>query len=523
MKKPSLVLLLLAGAALLFADDGSWGDSRGFTPSVGDLYSLQGNPDIVLDKEYLELSDYRTGRTRAVFLFANTSKAAVTVECAFPVLLEFLVDQIALDLTMQPTESRGPTDQEGWDFGGTGNYAPQAQGPYRTNAGDWFQALGVHVQLWEPQERDWGGRFIPASTYPKGRRDFPAAEFKDKLSLSIRQDGREVPITACVADLGTGPEKITLHFRHRLTFASGASSEVEVVYESPAGAKAFGGPDVAGHINLFEWNYILATGASWKGPIGSLVLALPPDFNGEIPAELKPMGSFGGRLLYQARAWEPKSTQDLDLSWSETSISSEEAKPVWLSTPQEISLKNATRAKEGVRALGASSFLKDKADIFVPAGVIRQAPFDAARLFDGIRETCWVEGTTDDGIGEYVRFALDAPMNVVAVQNGFLRSTIDVPEKATWSYFEKNNRVKTLEIRKESGEKAAILNLADIRDLQYFTVALAPGNYRAAIAAVYPGTKWKDTCLGELSFFPGVTVDLSPLAKDKFFGRFVTQ
>jgi len=524
MKKSVLVLLLLplllAGAGFLFADDGSWSDSRGFTPSVGALYSTQGNPDIALEKEYLELSDYRSGRTRAVFLFTNTAKAAVTVECAFPITLSFLVTELALDLTMQPTESRGPSDQEGWDFGGTGSYSPQAPGPYRTSAGDWFQALGVHVEQWEPQEPDWGGRFIPASTWPEGRKDFPAAAFKDKLSLSIRQDGKEVPFTECVADFGEGPKKVTLHFRHQLAFEPGASSEVEVVYESPAGAESFGGPDVPGYANLYEWNYVLGTGASWKGPIGSLVLAVPPGFNGEIPAELKPLGSFSGRLLFRAAAWEPKASQDLDLSWSDWSITLEQAAPGWLSEPREISLKNAARAPQGVRVLGASSFLKDKADVYVRSGVIRQAPFDPARLFDGIRETAWVEGKSGDGIGEYVTFAVDGPAYMVAVQNGFLRSPIDLPQKATWSYFEKNNRVKTLEIRKGGGGTVAVLDLADVRDLQYFTVALAPGTYRAMIAAVYPGTKWQDTCLGELTFFPGSTKDLTALAKDRFFGTF---
>jgi hypothetical protein len=485
------------------------------------LYSIPGNPDIALSKEYLELGNYRTGRTRAVFLFTNTSASAVTVECAFPILLEFRVSSLALDLTMQPTESRGPTDQEGWDFGNSGNYPAQAQGPYRTAARDWFQALGVHVEQWEPQEANWGGSFIPASTYPPGRQEFPAGGFKDKLSLSILQDGKEVPVSTCVVDFGTGPETIALHFRHQLKFEPGASSEVEVVYSSPGGAEAFGGPDSAGHVNLYEWNYILETGASWKGPIGSLLVALPPDFNGEIPADLKPMGSFGGRLIYLATSWEPKKGQDLDLSWGEPTITLEEATSNWLTKPHEISLKNAARTKEGVRVLGASSFLKDKADIFVTSGVIRQAPFDPARLFDGIRETPWVEGRSDDGIGEYVKFALDKPMYMVAVQNGFLRSTIDVPEKATWSYFEKNNRVKSLEIRKESGGTAAVLDLADVRDLQYFSVSLPPGSYRAVIASVYAGTKWKDTCLGELAFFPGTTQDLSKLTKDGFFGKFM--
>ena len=116
-------------------------------------------------------------------------------------------------------------------------------------------------------------------------------------------------------------------------------------------------------------------------------------------------------------------------------------------------------------------------------------------------------------------------MALTAVQNGFLRSPVDIPEKATWSYFEKNNRVSTLELQKDNGEKAAVLRLADSRELQYFAVSLAPGTYRAVIASVYPGSKWKDTCLGELRFYPGpvgaAAAELSRLAAEPFFGELI--
>jgi hypothetical protein len=520
--KPAVIALaLLACAGALFPDDGTWMDSRGFTPSEGPLYSIEGSPDIALEKEYLELVDHRSGTTRAVFLFTNLSKTAVTVECAFPVVLELLVSALTLDPAMQPTESRGPSDQAGWDFGAAGSYAPQVRGPYPAGARDWLDALGVPVEAWEPQEAGWGGTFIPGSTWPTGRQERPAAAFRDKLSFSIRQDGKDVPVGTCVVEFGDGPERITLHFRHQLRFGPGASSKVEVAYESPAGAGASGGPDVPGYVNTYEWSYILSTGASWKGPIGTLVLAVPPGFLGEIPPALKPLGSAGGRLLYQATGWEPKDGDNLDLSWSERAISPEEARRSWLSAPREITLKSEARPAQGVRVLGASSFLPDKADVYTVGGVIRQAPFDPARLFDGILETCWVEGKSDDGIGEYVTFALDVPMYLAAVQNGFLRSSINLPEKDTAGYYEKNNRVKTLEIRGETGGLVATLELADVREVQYFTVALAPGTYRAAIAAVYPGTRWKDTCLGELTFFPGATKDLSILARDAFFLAYV--
>jgi hypothetical protein len=76
-------ILSLAAAATIAADDGSWGDFRGYTPAEGPLYSEAGNPDVALEKEYLELGDYKTGSTRAVFQFRNTAKKSLVVECAF--------------------------------------------------------------------------------------------------------------------------------------------------------------------------------------------------------------------------------------------------------------------------------------------------------------------------------------------------------------------------------------------------------------------------------------------------------
>jgi hypothetical protein len=514
------LLLMLAPAAAL-ADDGSWSDFRGYTPAEGPLYSEPGNPAIALEKEYLELSDYEAGSTKAVFLFRNASSSPVVAECAFPVRIEWGVAPIKFDLAGKRTEESGPKIRRGWDYGAGSKYSAQAKGPYSVTVDDWISALGVETSTWEPDEPDWGGTFIPESGYPTGRRDIPLEPFLGTLSLVITQDGKNVPMTGLVADFGEVPGLITLHFRHKLSFAAGAASHVEVGYAFPGGSAASGDPMTPGHVDSYAWKYVLETGASWKGPIGSLLLSLPPDFSGNIPAALKPLGAVGSRLLYRAESWEPGAKDNLDLSWSEIVLTAAEGRPIWVSSPRYLDFAGYSAPEEGVKVLRSSSSLPDKADAYVARGVLSQTPYDAARLFDGLRETPWVEGRPDDGVGEYVVFAVDRPMCLVAVQNGYLRSPVDIPEKATWSYFEKNNRVKELELRKDDGEKVARLALADSRELQYFAVDLVPGTYRAVIASVYPGSKWKDTCLGELRFYPGVAggvAEVARLAKDEFFG-----
>src|SRR5208283_4071864 len=82
----------------------------------------------------------------------------------------------------------------------------------------------------------------------------------------------------------------------------------------------------------------------------------------------------------------------------------------------------------------------------------------------------------------------------------------------TWSYFAKNNRVKTLDIRRDDGSLAARLQLADTRGVQRFDVSLAAGTYRAVIADIYRGSRWNDTCLGELSFIRGTAAGFDALS-----------
>jgi len=91
------LLLLAFSTQRLPADDGSWATERGYVPAEGALYAESENPDIVLEKEYLELRDMGLGTTRAVFQFRNTADAAVTAECGFPITFDFTCRPISLE------------------------------------------------------------------------------------------------------------------------------------------------------------------------------------------------------------------------------------------------------------------------------------------------------------------------------------------------------------------------------------------------------------------------------------------
>jgi hypothetical protein len=528
MKKALFVFLATASAAFLAADEGAWSETRGYTPAEGALYSTQGNTDIALEKEYLELGDFHSGETRAIFQFRNTSTKTVVVECAFPILLSWTTRPLLLDGSGRATETAGPGVVRGWDFGETDQYGHEREaGRFDATIEDWLDALGIPWKTWEIRDPEDGGRFIAESDWPKGRKEFPVAAFADIVSPDISQDGKAVTLANCVVDYGEGPGSVTLHFRHKLAFPANSLSIVQVYYSLKGLASLSFDPNYSeGSFATYDWNYVLETGASWKGPIGTLVLALPADFNGfqgKLPEALKLLGASQRGFVYKAEGWEPTGADNLALRYGEDNAVA--GARFWLDQPRELEFASVSKPELGVRVLGASSFLPDKADAYVSEGVLRQAGFGAASLFDGIRETAWAEGKTGDGIGEYVAFSLDRPMCMVAVQNGYLRSTVDLPEKATWSFFEKNNRVKSLRLERDNGELVDSFDLEDTRELQYFFVDLPAGSYRAVIGSVYPGTKWKDTCLGELRFYPGAldraaaADSLRRLKADAFFGK----
>jgi hypothetical protein len=533
MKYWILLACFLASSASISADDGSWSSDRGFVPAEGALYSEAGQTPIALEKEYLELSEVVSGRTRAVFQFHNTSNQPLTVECAFPIRITFSLSQpYVFDAQgkIVPETSRDGNGKltnagqfEAFDFG-------PAPGKYGKGALDsdavagWFKILGIPFAAWNPEEAgltdpdvwDLAGNLARLDQYPKGRKEYPAQDLLSQFGLSMDQDGTPVAFSSCVADFGSQPGTIVLHFRHQLKFAAGQVSRLTVAYalETLSGQASGGAVRYSPTYTTYNWNYILETASSWKGPLGDIVLAVPPGF-GTLPDPWKLLGTRGGRLLYRATNWKPGPKQNLSLHWGKTT---RDFDGLWADPDMAQSDPPTPPKDDTVKYVAASSELGEKADVFLEAETWKQAPFTADRLFDGLRETAWAVRTKKGGIGESVTFQLKKPVLVAVVQNGYRRALADFPPKVNESFYAKNNRVKTLEIRHDGGGKLTQLNLADDRELQYLNLQLPPGIYQAIITEIYPGTQWNDTCLGELAFLPGVDAGLARLAADEFFG-----
>jgi len=179
---------------------------------------------------------------------------------------------------------------------------------------------------------------------------------------------------------------------------------------------------------------------------------------------------------------------------------------------------------------GASSWLVENDD---------WGKYAPGNLFDGSKDTAWVEGVDGDGLGEQVWFTVDRETDDLIVTNGFAR---------TQALFHKNNRLKRLEATLWVGATAEImvtelgriyqarpasgritLFLADSPSPQTLALPLDwdavpedPGpmieEYRAVfevpdgedcwveylvcleILEVYPGTVYRDTCIAEISW-----------------------
>ncbi|GGZ93304.1 NADase-type glycan-binding domain-containing protein [Algibacter mikhailovii] len=149
-----------------------------------------------------------------------------------------------------------------------------------------------------------------------------------------------------------------------------------------------------------------------------------------------------------------------------------------------------------VKSIKASSELKENTGInYLPKN---------AHDFD--KNTAWVEGKTDFGIGEFIVFYFDFSemegyigglgINRIILANGYKKN------KLTW---ENNSRIKQLKVY--LNEKVyAILNLLDSFEIQTIDIREIkfPVNketkLKFEITQVYEGKKYKDTAISLLMF-----------------------
>ena len=114
-------------------------------------------------------------------------------------------------------------------------------------------------------------------------------------------------------------------------------------------------------------------------------------------------------------------------------------------------------------------------------------------LTDGNDKTAWVEGSDGQGLGEFVVLEFDSARAILGltIRNGYDKSP---------DIFTKNSRVKDIELRFSSGDSIEA-TLKDEPGAQYVTLSqpIKAKWIELIIRSVYPGSKYSDTAINELS------------------------
>lgn len=113
-------------------------------------------------------------------------------------------------------------------------------------------------------------------------------------------------------------------------------------------------------------------------------------------------------------------------------------------------------------------------------------------MFDGRRETAWVEGEGSDGLNETVTLHFGSSRKLAGFEiiNGYDK------DQRTWS---NNSRVRTLEATTGDG-KTLTVDLKDVRGASRFDFdsPVDTAFLQLRIKSVYPGARFKDTAIAEL-------------------------
>jgi hypothetical protein len=120
-----------------------------------------------------------------------------------------------------------------------------------------------------------------------------------------------------------------------------------------------------------------------------------------------------------------------------------------------------------------------------------KSTYGSKNLYDWNPRTAWVEGDAEYGIGEYFEVNLPYGGTGVAIFNGY--------QKNYEAWFN-NSRVKKFKVYGD-GKPICFLELRDLMGYQTFDLT---GDeifemYRFEIVEVYPGAKWKDVAISEIT------------------------
>ncbi len=153
----------------------------------------------------------------------------------------------------------------------------------------------------------------------------------------------------------------------------------------------------------------------------------------------------------------------------------------------------------GIKNIKASSYLSENTKNgfieYVPQNLLERLYYMTGDDYDRVTYDTvtppWVEGKEDYGIGEYLDIEFKWPSDELQILNGFVDFT-------RMDLYEKNSRVKTVLIESENPKFSKAYEIEDLVRYTLITLPEKTDKIRMTIKDVYPGSKYKDTCLSSI-------------------------
>lgn len=130
-----------------------------------------------------------------------------------------------------------------------------------------------------------------------------------------------------------------------------------------------------------------------------------------------------------------------------------------------------------------------------PSGSITYFP---KNVMDGKPETSWTEGATGHGVGEWIKLesGQDQVVTGINIMAGYAKND---------QIYQQNNRIKTLKVECSDGT-SKVFTLEDLADYTAyqdlkFDSPVQTKSIKLTIIDVYPGSKYEDTCISEISLY----------------------
>lgn len=236
-------------------------------------------------------------------------------------------------------------------------------------------------------------------------------------------------------------------------------------------------------------NYILKTGSYWKNDIDSIKVYIIPKLPLEELSKRSSYAFDAGKVLY---------TDYYD------SISFKPNTPLKIGDTYYFQFNNIEPDFDIELKMPPKLFSVFSSSVLDSQGKYN---YDAENLGDNDKSTAWVEGVGGSGIGEYTSFNMisgkwqnqSPKINRIGILNGLCANTV---------VFNENNRVKKLRIEYISAVdnelKQYYFLLEDKMDWQYFYFDTPQyiHSIKFYIEEVYKGSKFDDTCISEITFYP---------------------